>query len=60
MADLHVELLSDGGTLKDRQKQRLGGALFGTNEIFPPLQKLKFELTNKHGNLYEWLDEMIL
>lgn len=44
---------TNGETLKDRQKSRLGGALFGTNEIFPPLQKLKCDLTKKHGNLYE-------
>nr|KIR46837.1 telomerase reverse transcriptase [Cryptococcus bacillisporus CA1280] len=47
LGNVHKVLTSE----KDRQKQRLGGALFGTNEIFPPLQKLKFELTNKHGNL---------
>ncbi|WVQ89519.1 hypothetical protein IAS59_003281 [Cryptococcus gattii] len=47
LGNVHKVLTSE----KDRQKHRLGGALFGTNEIFPPLQKLKFELTKKHGNL---------
>ncbi|KAL0249996.1 hypothetical protein I308_103299 [Cryptococcus tetragattii IND107] len=47
LGNVHKVLTSE----KDRQKHRLGGALFGTNEIFPPLQKLKCELTNKHGNL---------
>lgn len=47
LGNVHKVLTSE----KDRQKPRLGGALFGTNEIFPPLQKLKCDLTKKHGNL---------
>ncbi|OXH32063.1 telomerase reverse transcriptase [Cryptococcus neoformans] len=47
LGNVHKVLTSE----KDRQKSRLGGALFGTNEIFPPLQKLKCDLTKIHGNL---------
>ncbi|OCF35151.1 hypothetical protein I316_03193 [Kwoniella heveanensis BCC8398] len=36
---------------KDRQKAHLGASLFGTNEIFAPLQSLKAELIHKHGRI---------
>ncbi|WVQ79296.1 hypothetical protein IAT38_001393 [Cryptococcus sp. DSM 104549] len=36
---------------KERRKATLGGALFGTNEIFTPVQNLKRKLLAKHGRL---------
>nr|XP_031859765.1 uncharacterized protein CI109_004837 [Kwoniella shandongensis]KAA5526837.1 hypothetical protein CI109_004837 [Kwoniella shandongensis] len=36
---------------KDRHKAKLGGSLFGTNEIFRPIQELKTDLIEKHGAL---------
>nr|XP_019043423.1 hypothetical protein I302_08000 [Kwoniella bestiolae CBS 10118]OCF22353.1 hypothetical protein I302_08000 [Kwoniella bestiolae CBS 10118] len=36
---------------KDRHRASLGASLFGTNEIFSPLQNLKVELIDKHGKI---------
>ncbi|OCF77899.1 hypothetical protein I204_01902 [Kwoniella mangroviensis CBS 8886] len=36
---------------KDRHRASLGASLFGTNEIFSPLQTLKSELITKHGKI---------
>ncbi|KAK8849571.1 hypothetical protein IAR55_004906 [Kwoniella newhampshirensis] len=36
---------------KDRHRNKLGGSLFGTNEIFDPIQELKTDLIQKHGKL---------
>ncbi|WVQ96087.1 hypothetical protein IAU59_003188 [Kwoniella sp. CBS 9459] len=36
---------------KDRHKASLGASLFGTNEIFGPLQSLKSELIGKYGRI---------
>ncbi|WWC65948.1 uncharacterized protein I303_108570 [Kwoniella dejecticola CBS 10117] len=36
---------------KDRHKASLGASLFGTNEIFAPLQSLKSDLISKYGKI---------
>ncbi|WVF68547.1 hypothetical protein IAT40_003315 [Kwoniella sp. CBS 6097] len=36
---------------KDRHKANLGASLFGTNEIFAPLQSLKAGLMDNHGKI---------
>jgi len=38
--------------LQDRKRHLLGSSLFGTNEIFTPIQDLKNELHKLHGDLY--------
>jgi hypothetical protein len=37
---------------QNRQQKLLGASLFGTNEIFAPLRRLKQELTATHGSMY--------
>ena len=42
---------SPADTYQDRHKMALGSSLFGTNEIFAPLQELKEEVTSLHGEM---------
>lgn len=37
--------------LQDRKRAQLGSCLFGTNEVFAPLQALKAELLTLHGKM---------
>ena len=36
---------------KNRHRAEMGACLFGTNEIFAPVQALKRELTEDHGRV---------
>lgn len=42
---------SCSSAFQERKRDQLGSCLFGTNEVFAPLQALKAELTGLHGKL---------
>lgn len=37
--------------MQDRKRDQLGSCLFGTNEVFAPVQSLKAELLQLHGKM---------